>query len=101
MQDKCELEGVHLDAEVARLEGKDAIGFSPSTSWAIGGPIIEREKIELIYYGEMGYMGLPWEAQIGCDTHYIDQSPGDATGGRTPLIAAMRAYVESKRHNVK
>ena len=69
--------------------------FSPSREWAQGGPIIEREKIEIIYYGSKGYQG-PWEAQVGCDTHYIDQGPGDAMAGPTPLVAAMRCLVAAK-----
>ena len=72
--------------------------WNPSADWAQGGPIIERERIELLYYGQDGInlAGNPWEAQIGCDTHYIDQGPGDAIGGSTPLIAAMRAFVRAK-----
>ena len=114
-----ELEGALLDYWVAKAEGLPLgcdwdqgdyilVGtgtngaleeFSPSTDWAQGGPIIERERIELIYYGKGGDR-LParnaWDAQIGCDTHYIDQGIGDATGGPTPLIAAMRALVAFK-----
>lgn len=69
--------------------------FDPSGNWSIGGPIIEREKIEIIYYGDLGDKG-PWEAQMGCDTHYIDQGPGDAIAGSTPLVAAMRCFVAAK-----
>lgn len=69
-----------------------------SLRWADGGEIIDRERVELLYYGKDGVAitGNPWEAQIGNDTHYIDQGPGDAIGGPTPLVAAMRAYVTSK-----
>jgi hypothetical protein len=100
-----ELIGPALDWAVAKCEGHEdteiwiwADGYynKVSTDWSQGGPIIEREKIELIYYGNMGYEGAPWEAQMGIDTHYIDQYPGDATRGPTPLIAAMRCYVASK-----
>jgi hypothetical protein len=72
--------------------------WAPSTNWAQSGLIIEREHIEILYYGQDGtnLSGNPWEAQIGCDTHYIDQGPGDAMGGPTPLVAAMRAFVASK-----
>lgn len=72
-----------------------AQSFTPSTDWAQGGPIIEREKIEIIYYGTKGFYG-PWEADIGCDFNYISQQSGDGIGGQTPLIAAMRCYVASK-----
>lgn len=54
---------------------------SPSTDWALGGPIIEREKIELEWHGNY------WLAQIRAD---------DEWHGPTPLIAAMRCYVAYK-----
>jgi len=56
--------------------------WSPSTDWAQGGPIIEREKIELFHYGASD----TWEGQIIEHVQY----------GPTPLIAAMRCYVASK-----
>ena len=55
--------------------------FHPSTNWAQGGPIIEREKIELEYGGP------EWWACIKADEDF---------SGTTPLIAAMRCYVASK-----
>jgi len=55
--------------------------FSPSTDWAQGGPIIEREKMTLEWTGE------DWMAYIRHDEEYF---------GPTPLIAAMRCYVASK-----
>ena len=79
--------------------------FSPSTRWAQGGPLVEREGIELLYWASRGNPD-PWEAQYGAMTYpeglafkgapYIDQGPGDAYGGPTPLIAAMRALVQRK-----
>ena len=87
---KCLLPEGWNDAEIILGDETDY-----STDWSQGGPIIEREKIVLLYYGLCGDSG-PWEAQIGGDIHYIDQSPGDAVGGTTPLIAAMRCYVASK-----
>ena len=55
--------------------------YHPSTEWAQGGPIIEREKISLEWTGEN------WMAYIKHDEEYF---------GPTPLIAAMRCYVASK-----
>lgn len=52
-----------------------------STDWAQGGPIIERQKIEL----KPTYAG--WVAFLGRTTF---------ANGPTPLIAAMRCYVASK-----
>jgi len=56
--------------------------FRPSTNWAQGGPIIERERIELRGDGDDGW--------IACDNLNPEQT------GTTPLIAAMRCYVASK-----
>ena len=73
--------------------------WSPSTNWAQGGPIIEREGIELSR--DMGvYPDLPdgslgvnlvhkWMANIERRWQY----------GPTPLIAAMRCYCASKLGN--
>ena len=54
--------------------------FSPSTRWAQGGPIIEREIVNLTDDGQQ------WVAE----GHDI------ICTGPTPLVAAMRAFVASK-----
>jgi len=59
---------------------------SPSTNWAHGGPIIERERMRLMHTEELGKN--PWSA-ILAGAHYAEFGP-------TPLIAAMRCYVASK-----
>ncbi len=56
--------------------------FEPSTKWSQGGPIIERERIELKDDG-----GTDWLASHNNDTVQF---------GPTPLIAAMRSYVACK-----
>lgn len=62
--------------------------WQPSTKWAQGGPIIERERIGLQWLGE----GKGWFAG-----HCRPPQPGVADGrGETPLIAAMRAFVAGK-----
>lgn len=113
-----ELTGALLDYWVARAQGRDVEIIDqgenpvspryyaslkptgkvwwPSTHWVQGGPIIDDAHIELLYFGTKGHPGNPWEAQIGVDTHYIDQGAGEATRGPTALVAAMRAYVVSK-----
>jgi len=53
---------------------------SPSTDWAVGGPIIERAGINLLE------LGGAWVARASTDGIW---------SGETPLIAAMRAYVAS------
>ena len=95
-----ELSGVALDWAVAKCEGLLAFGyrktdrfiielsdgefeeFCPSTDWAEGGPIIEREELSrLRCYGTNQWECL--NGEIVCE-------------GATPLIAAMRCYVASK-----
>jgi hypothetical protein len=57
--------------------------FNPSTDWAQGGPIIERELINLFHRVEGAWFADNTRADV--ETH-----------GPTPLIAAMRCYVASK-----
>jgi len=94
-----ELQGAALDWAVAKCEVTKPIeefdyfflknhdnGFCHySSDWAQGGPIIDRERINLVAeaIGE-------WGAFI--ETSNIDYS----YHGPTPLIAAMRCYVASK-----
>lgn len=87
-----ELEGQDLDLVVHGLlypndpikKGCTAPPYS--YDWAFGGPIIERECIELT----KGY-GI-WSSQIR--SAYVDE--WIEAEGATPLIAAMRCYVASK-----
>ncbi len=51
-----------------------------STDWALGGPIIEREGIELLCES----LGFRWVAM---------PQKGPEWRGPTPLVAAMRCYV--------
>ena len=63
--------------------------FKPSTNWAQGGVIIEREKIRLhLGDGTWGVAEGVWEASHP-ECLYVQR-------GETPLIAAMRCYVASK-----
>ena len=63
--------------------------YAPSTDWAQGGPIIEREGINLVYQGD----AHDWNASLW---DYAEQDWHLHTEGPTPLIAAMRCYVASK-----
>ena len=80
-----------LDGKVFTIEAGDYERsdrwqrYSPSTSWAQGGPILDRERITIRQWTNMpsihAYMphdGAPWGA------------------GPTALIAAMRCLVTSK-----
>jgi len=60
-------------------------GYSPSTDWAQGGPIVERERIQLSTLSK----GKEWRAALIYGQDHIQYGP-------TPLIAAMRCYVASK-----
>ena len=87
-----DLEGVALDWAVAQARIDGAFehyatpGWSPSTVWAQGGPIIERERIEL------DTCGSEWRAV----SEITFQSNTPRYYGPTPLVAAMRCYVASK-----
>lgn len=61
--------------------------YEPSTDWAHGGPIIEREKLELLFSDSV------WRSGNGEDADGDWKVVGY---GSTALIAAMRAYVASK-----
>lgn len=101
----AELTGPLLDAAVALAEGRNIrlsadrcyvsspggfdtciADYRPSTDWRIGGPIIEREQIEL----EVTAVG-DWVASVSAWT-----GGSGWFEGPKPLIAAMRAYVASK-----
>ena len=71
-------------------KGWDAQSFSPSTNWAHGGPIIEREKID-IYQSTGRVCAAMWENLPGGG-----KLIAEAKDCPTPLIAAMRCYVASK-----
>ena len=70
--------------------GLHSAPISPSTNWAQGGMIIEREGIEICRLNNGEWRGQ-WYEQA---TEKIHREYGD-----TPLIAAMRCYVASKLGN--
>ena len=98
-----ELTGAALDWAVAKCEGWDVADdfwitdpgeagtgqplsdFRPSTDWAQGGPIIEREHIS-----------TEWSSLWDCWTAQDLRNAAFSFTGPTPLIAAMRSYVASK-----
>ena len=63
--------------------------FCYSTDWAQGGPIVEREHIDLGWV-ESNYLHV-----TGCWSACI-RTNGKVRYAPAPLIAAMRAYVASK-----
>ena len=80
-----ELTGPALDWAVNQIEECCDDPCTPlfSTNWAQGGPIIEREGIELL----CETVGFRWVAM---------PQKGPEWSGPTPLIAAMRCFVASK-----
>jgi len=69
--------------------------YRPSTNWAQGGPIIEREGIELLCNVSAVQAAAFKDANpewFACPKH----GRSDHWHGTTPLIAAMRCYVASK-----
>ena len=70
--------------------------FCPSTDWAQGGPIIEREGITVSRTDQKSYKGQqPWVA-YRIEHLFEDEYEHEYQHGPTPLIAAMRCYVASK-----
>ena len=116
-----ELEGVLLDAAVAKAEmendprismwgdrpwldddttaghGMRGRGYRPSTDPRDGWPIIEREHISIVAFALEDEPQM-WRAFTTLFSHYIDEPlPGYSMRkvGPTALIAAMRAYLAS------
>jgi len=87
-----ELIGAALNWAVAKCEGfYGHADYRPTTNWAQGGPIIDREDITWSMHM------LP---EYGDDTRFCAFSyrigSSKAQNGPTKLIAAMRCYVASK-----
>ena len=70
------------DDRLVYVQGDDEFQFSPSTNWAQGGPIIERECISVARLDTNS-----WVAHI--DGIYCCY-------GVSAIVAAMRCYVASK-----
>ena len=65
--------------------------WSPSTDWAQGGPIIDREKIAI-------HPSPMWKARFGLTVlaHHGGFRGHFQCTGPTPLVAAMRTYIRAK-----
>lgn len=86
---------VHTDGafELERTATGDCMWlrcYTPTTDWAQGGPIIERERIGT--WPSDSIEGM-WAARPDYEV-YPDRLP--PAYGPTPLIAALRCYVASK-----
>ena len=75
--------------------------YDPSTNWAQGGTIIERERFGVWFseavHDENGKVlrEACWYCETSCTTDNGDE-PYKCDTGTTPLEAAMRCYVASK-----
>ena len=84
---KCEFpyassEDIQVWVQPLPCDDETDFKFQPSTDWAQGGPIIEREELSRLScynHNEWGCLN----GEVFCE-------------GPTPLIAAMRCYVASK-----
>jgi hypothetical protein len=98
-----ELKGDALDYWCRHAEVELPIGcgaFSPSTNWAQGGPIIEREKISIFAGGLADGSGDDaFKALIGAGWDHSEIGSDFCKSGPTVLIAAMRCFVASKFGN--
>jgi len=92
---KCEGGAIRTEHGVFLNQGDGYDYYTPSTDWAQGGPIIEREKIDTNHISIDQYSG---------DSYWVASFPRPATHkdlwrfgyGPTLLIAAMRCYVANK-----
>jgi len=72
---------------------QDPQHYSPSTNWAIGGPIIERERITVEHHlSAADGPNLCDDGQAWCAM--FDQET--TAYGPTPLVASMRCFVASR-----
>jgi len=86
-----ELTGAALDWAVAMAENWAGADFEVkpySIDWAQGGPIIEREGINLRMHAGTDKQPIAFV--------WVNHTPAHRELGDTPLIAAMRCYVASK-----
>ena len=74
---------VYLGWSYAYNSSGSIVEYKPSTDWAQGGPIIEREGIGFTQFSDYPQWTAKHPQAICFD-------------GPTPLIAAMRCYVASK-----
>lgn len=71
-----------------QVHDDDYTYWSPSTDWAQGGPIIERERLCL----NIDSAGV-W---VACTKQNYDDEPRHMVVGATPLEAAMRCFCQSE-----
>ena len=88
---RCIVRGEQPLVSPAVFAAENDEGFSPSTRWDQGGPIIERELIGL----EADDSPVRWYAELVHAARDDGVQRSSATGPTT-LIATMRAFVTAK-----
>ncbi len=98
-------DGVEHFLKMHQAEGHGVHWTHSSTDWSEAGAIIESESINLIKITD-GPIKYIWAAKIECGQHaqsshdfeedFYYYTKDEVMRGPTPLIAAMRCYVESK-----
>ena len=112
----CDLEGAQLDYWVAKAEGipvdmeggdcwhasapgetvDGADFYCPSSEWALAGPIIERERINVECWPDSNQPSSERTVFWAATRWGLEPRPDVHAEGPTPLIAAMRCFVASK-----
>jgi hypothetical protein len=92
---KCKDQEIHWDdyEEAFVYHDREEDGertWAPSTDWAQGGPLIEREKITTVWTPLSNHWSAYWAQRTTEDWE------NRKANGPTLLIAAMRCYVASK-----
>lgn len=115
-----ELIGTQLDWAVATCEGYSRLRENPhefnsklimndlrgeavwfyqlkfSSDWGLAGPIIEREKIEIVRGNDLIFPKGNEKGELYEKLWLASYHSGRKFHGTTPLVAAMRAYVASR-----
>jgi hypothetical protein len=88
--------GWNIEGDFAKIQllSKGHPPYSPSTDWAQGGPIKQREEIVDGIVPQDAGAPIEWLAFKYRDAEHCRD--GARSYGPTPLIAAMRCYVASK-----
>lgn len=84
----CKAQGIeYVERFCVDAAGQEHEATNPSTNWAHGGPIIEREHISTYPDPCDDMPEIKWSA---------DSPDVYRCGGPTPLVAAMRCFVASR-----
>lgn len=94
----CQAEGDELAARNIEYpeQAKYFPKISPSTNWSLAGPIIEREKIEIVRGNDLIFPKGNEKGEYIEPLWFASCGGGRMFHGQTSLIAAMRCYVASR-----